>query len=299
MNIALNTNSLSVRFGQKIALNSLDISISDTGVTALLGANGAGKTTLINCALGLCKPSSGAINILGCAPGKLKTKKSIGVMLQDAGLPDLLSPREHIELFQTYYPNPLSLTELSQRCDLGEFVDKSYKHLSEGQKRRVQFALAILGQPKILFLDEPTTGLDIDARKIVWNTISELSHAGTAVLLTTHYLEEAESLADHTIVMREGNIIANDTTEKIRAVASGSVIHCESELDLEIIEKQIHVRSAKFVGRRIEIISSNATDTLRQLFALDSQLSNLTIRKSSLEDAFLQLTSNTKKAEEK
>jgi len=218
-------------------------------------------------------------------------------MLQDSGLPDLLNPREHIELFQTYYPNPLSLDELCQRCDLGNFIHKRYKHLSGGQKRRVQFALAILGQPKMLFLDEPTTGLDIDARKVVWNTISELSDAGMAVLLTTHYLDEVDSLADHTIVMSQGNIIANDTTEKIRAVASGSIIRCESVLDLDLIREQSHVRSAKLVGNRIEIISNNATDTLCQLLTLDPQLSNLTISKSSLEDAFLQLTNNTKMTE--
>jgi len=128
MNIALKTTQLSVRFKQKVALNSIDITIPGTGVTALLGPNGAGKTTLINCALGLCKPSSGKISIFDKAPGRVETKKLIGVMLQDSGLPDLLSTREHIELFRTYYPNPLSADELCQRCHLGGFIDKRYKH---------------------------------------------------------------------------------------------------------------------------------------------------------------------------
>ena len=289
MNTALKTTQLSVRFGSKIALNSIDLSISDSGVTALLGSNGAGKTTLINCALGLRKPSSGRVQLFSKTPGTSAAKRLIGAMLQDSALPDLLSPREHIQLFSTYYPNPLSVKQLSQRCGLESFIDKRYKTLSGGQKRRVQFALAIIGQPKIVFLDEPTTGLDIDARNLVWNTINDLRHTGTAVLLTTHYLEEADSLADHTVVMNNGEIIANDSTENIRAAASGAVIHCESTLDLNVIGALEDVRSVAMRGRKIEISSSNATASLVALLALDPKLSNLTISKSSLEDAFRQL----------
>jgi ABC-2 type transport system ATP-binding protein len=296
MNTALKTTHLSVRFGNKVALNSIDLSIAATGVTALLGANGAGKTTLINCALGLCKPSSGTIQLFSKTPGKIEAKRLIGVMLQDSALPDLLSAREHIQLFSTYYPNPLSVEQLSQRCGLESFVDKRYKTLSGGQKRRVQFALAIIGQPKIVFLDEPTTGLDIDARNLVWNTINELRQTGTAVLLTTHYLEEADSLADHTIVMNNGEIIANDSTDNIRAAASGAVIQCESTLDLSVISALDDVRSVVMRGRKIEISSNNATASLVALLALDPKLSNLTVSKSSLEDAFKQLTDNSKTA---
>lgn len=299
MKTALQTNQLSVLFGDKVALNSIDLSISSRGVTALLGANGAGKTTLINCALGLCKPSSGDIQVFAKTPGEIETKKLIGVMLQDSGLPDLLSAREHIELFRTYYPNPLSLDEVCQRCDLGGFLDKRYKHLSGGQKRRVQFALAILGQPQIVFLDEPTTGLDIDARKLVWNTITELSATGTAVLLTTHYLEEADSLADHTIVMSEGNIIANDSTDKIRAAASGAIIRCESTLGLATIRALPHVRSVRLSGRQIEISSSDSIKSLRELLAIDPELKSLTVSKSSLEDAFVQLTTSANRLGDK
>jgi len=293
MNTALNTSRLCVRYGQKIALNSIDISISGSGITALLGANGAGKTTLINCALGLCKPSSGSIGVFGKTPGAASTKKLIGVMLQDSSLPDLLSAREHIELFKIYYPDPLSVDELCQRCELGGFIDKRYKYLSGGQKRRVQFALAILGRPKILFLDEPTTGLDIGARKLVWNTITRLSEAGTAVLLTTHYLEEADTLAERTIVMSEGNIIANDTTEKIRAAASGAIIRCDSSLSPKLIETLPRVRSVQQIGRQLEIVSNDAVLSLRELLSLDSKLENLTVSQSSLEGAFLQLTTNS------
>ncbi|MFT4635976.1 MAG: ABC-2 type transport system ATP-binding protein [Arenicella sp.] len=297
MNTALTTTQLSVRFGDKVALNSIDLSIPSNGVTALLGANGAGKTTLINCALGLCKPSSGRLKIFSETPGKIAAKRLIGVMLQDSNLPDLLSAAEHIQLFSTYYPDPLSLEQLSRQCGLERFIHKRYKTLSGGQKRRVQFALAILGRPKIVFLDEPTTGLDIDARNLVWNTINQLRDTGTAVLLTTHYIEEADALADHTIVMSDGNIIANDSTENIRAATTGAVIRCQSSLDLSVIETLTDVRSAKIRGRQLEILSDNPTATLIALLALDPNSANLTVSKSNLEDAFIKLTNDSKLAE--
>jgi ABC-2 type transport system ATP-binding protein len=292
MKTSLETHCLTHKFGEKVALNNLNLSVPARGVTALLGANGAGKTTLINCALGLCKPSSGSLSLFGKTPGLLETKRLIGVMLQDADLPDLLTAREHINLFSAYYENPLSLDELAQRCELSGLLDSRYKHLSGGQKRRVQFALAILGRPKMVFLDEPTTGLDIDARKVVWNTINELNDTGTAVLLTTHYLEEADTLADRTIVMSGGSIIANDTTDNIRAAASGAVIRFETSIELPAIKRLPNVRSIEVAGRFIEVLSSNASTTLMELLKLDSELKNLTVANASLEDAFLQLTNS-------
>ncbi len=280
------------RFGDNVALNDLSLNIPNSGVTAILGANGAGKTTLINCALGLLKPSSGQISLFGKAPGLAETKQLVGVMLQDTNLPDLLSAREHIELFQSYYHNPLSTKQLCELCDLGSFIDQRYKKLSGGQKRRVQFALSILGQPRIVFLDEPTTGLDITARKTVWETIRRLSKNGTAIVLTTHYLEEADSLADHTIVMNNGQVIADAPTEQIRASASGAVIRCTTILDAQTIASVEHVKSVDHHGKHLEIRSANASKSLKKLFELDPSLSNLTISKSSLEDAFLELNRN-------
>lgn len=289
MKTSLKTKQLTHRFGTKVALDKIDLSIPASGVTALLGANGAGKTTLINCALGLLKPSSGAISLFGQSPGESNTKQMVGVMLQDSGLPDLLTAREQIQLFRSYYQSPLPTNEIIQRCNLMSFIDQRYKKLSGGQKRRVQFALAILGNPKIVFLDEPTTGLDIDARKIVWNTIINLAQSGTAVVLTTHYLEEADSLADHTIVMSHGKVIANDTTANIREAASGAIVRCQTSLDKDRILSFNSVRSVEKLGNNLQIATSDATACLQELLSLDPQLSNLTVSKSSLEDAFVQL----------
>lgn len=289
-NSPLIASNLSKVFGKKRALNSLNFSLPATGITALLGANGAGKTTLINCALGLCKPSRGELSVLGGNAGAHRVKQQVGVMLQDADLPDLLSAREHIALFSTYYPNPIPVDELITRCDLCDFADKRYKHLSGGQKRRVQFALAILGRPKLVFLDEPTTGLDIDARRVLWNTIRALGEAGTAVVLTTHYLEEADSLADHTIVISAGAIVANAPTTEIREAVSGAVIRCETKLNIETAGGLARVRSTQQSGRYLEILSHDGTATVKDLLNADPDVRDLSIQKPSLEDAFTRLT---------
>ena len=289
MNTSLNTIELTQRFGNNTALDRVSLSIPSSGVTALLGANGAGKTTLINCALGLIKPSSGSITLFGMLPGKPTTKQVVGMMLQDSTLPDLLTAREHIQLFRSYYKKSLTLDEVVERCNLASFLDQRYKTLSGGQKRRVQFALAILGSPKIVFLDEPTTGLDIEARKVVWSTIADLASTGTAVVLTTHYLEEADQLASHTIVMSNGKVIANDTTTNIRKAASGAIIRCETKLNNKELRSVKYIHKVEKFGTSVQITTSNTTACLQELFRRDPSLGNLTVSKPSLEDAFLEL----------
>ena len=287
---ALSCSNLSKSFGPKVALNALTLDIPNQGVTAILGENGAGKTSLISCALGLHQPSSGEITLLGSPAGAPNTKKLVGVMLQNSDLPDLLSAREHIHLFQSYYDEPLSVEELCELCNLKSFIDTPYKGLSGGQKRCVQFALAILGQAKVVFLDEPTTGLDVAARQTVWATIKAISKQGTAVILTTHYLEEADALSDHIIVMKQGSIVAEGTTEKVKESAHGDLIYCSSTLDVSRLKQVKHIKSAKKNGKQLELKVDDASKALKLLFALDPSLSDLTIRKSNLEDAFLELS---------
>lgn len=289
-NSPLVLENLTKLYGDKCALDAVSLNLPKSGITALLGANGAGKTTLINCALGLCNANSGHIRTLGGKPGTHKTKQQIGVMLQDADLPDLLTAREHITLFSAYYSDPLPVTEVIKQCDLIEFADKRYKQLSGGQKRRVQFALAILGRPKLVFLDEPTTGLDIEARRVLWNTIRELENAGTAVVLTTHYLEEADALADHIVVIHQGSVIADAPTAEIRAAVSGAIIHCETNVDHDSAAGFEGVTSVRKSGRYLEILTTSGTSTLTALLTADPRVKDLTVKKPSLEEAFNQLT---------
>ena len=198
------------------ALRGVDLDVPRGEICAVLGRNGAGKTTLINTALGLVEPGAGSIAVLGRAAGSLAARRRTGAMLQDADLPDLLSAREHLTFFASCFASPADLDKLIHRTHLEDFADKRYKALSGGQKRRVQFAVALVGKPDLLFLDEPTTGLDQDARRAVWDQVRELADAGKTIVLTTHYLEEADALADRIVVLAGGSIIADGTAGAIR-----------------------------------------------------------------------------------
>ncbi len=276
-------------YGTTQALNQLSLNIEKPGVYAILGHNGAGKTTLINCALGLEKISSGNMTTLGSKPGDIKAKLRTGVILQNSELPDLLTVNEQIELFASYYHTPFSVTEIIDKCDLGDFANKRYKGLSGGQKRRVQFALAVVGNPDLIFLDEPTTGLDIDARKTLWNVIREFANKGKTIILTTHYLEEAENLADRILIMKAGKIVSDTTPQKIHLEAKGSVIQCQTRLPQSSITSLPGVDSVSKKGKFLEIRSSDDTATLRELIAQDPQISSLTVSKPSLENFFAQI----------
>jgi len=285
------TENLTRKYGSTFAVDKVNITLEDKGnITAILGQNGAGKTTFVHCAMGLTKPSSGRMRIFGHRPGNMAAKRRTGIMLQDADLPDQLTAREHLTLFSTYYPDPVPVNELLDECEISNFADKLYKNLSGGQKRRVQFAIAILGRPDLIFLDEPTTGLDIEARRVLWRIIRELTSSGTSVILTTHYLEEADALADRIVVMNEGKIIADAPTPEIRDMVGGAIIQCISGLSIAQIQSMPGVRSVQQSGRFVEIATLDAALTLRALLAADANISDLTVKKPSLEDAFLELT---------
>lgn len=283
---------LAKSFGEIRALDQLTLTIPEGRITALLGANGAGKTTLIRSALGLQRTDSGALKVLGGKPGALSVRERIGVMLQNSELPDLLTGREMLTQFGSAYPAPLAVDQLIETCDLGGFVDKRYKTLSGGQKRRVQFALALIGDPELIFLDEPTTGLDGEARRVLWSTVRDLSDSGKTVLLTTHYLEEADALADHIIVMAKGRMIAEGPADDIRQQAKGALITCQTALSAEQLAALPGVVAIQSSGRLREIRTASATETARALLNADLSVSDLSISKPRLEDAFQALTAD-------
>lgn len=281
--------NLSKKYSNDYALQDIALNIGTGHITAILGANGAGKTTFIRCCLGLTKQSGGNLTVFGGAPGSIKARRRIGAMLQDADLPDLLTPREHITLFASYYPNPANIGEILSICNLTEFADKKYKKLSGGQKRRVQFALSIIGNPDLVFLDEPTTGLDTDTRRMLWDVVRALAQKGRTIILTTHYLEEADALADRIVVMNAGKIIADAPTSEIRQLAGGALIKCVSGLSVEKISAYPGVLSVRKNGRFTEINTPNSASTLRRLLGDDPNVSELIVKKPSLEEAFDQL----------
>ncbi len=287
----LETTALTKNYGDLGALQEVSLNILP-GVTALLGQNGAGKTTLINCALGLEAPSSGTISVFGAPPNNRASRQSVGVMLQDTELPDLLSSRELLELFASYYHAPMTIEAVVELAKIENFVDKRYRKLSGGQKRRIQFALAIVGDPDLVFLDEPTTGLDIEARKALWKVVRSFAKDGRSIILSTHYLEEADALADRIVILAGGKIIADAGPQELRNSVAGALIHCKTQLNTTTIETFPACIGAKLSNRITEIHTTHAPTTLRVLLQRDSGVQELTVTNPKLEDIFEQLTND-------
>lgn len=278
------------RYGKVVALDGIDLTLCAGQVVSLLGANGAGKTTAIALLLGLLVPDAGAVSLFGQSPQRLQARRRIGVMLQSAGIPENSKVIELLQLTRSYYPHPRSAADCVALAGLDGLLQRRYGQLSGGQQRRVQFALAICGNPELLFLDEPTTGLDVEARQTLWGAIRELVAGGASVLLTTHYLEEAEALADRVVVLNRGRVVAAGGMDAIRAHVSQRRIRCLSALDAGQVSTWPQVRSTARTGARIEIITDAAEDVVRRLLTEDSALSELEVQRAGLAEAFIELT---------
>jgi ABC-2 type transport system ATP-binding protein len=281
---------VSKSYGGARALVDVDLEIKAGEVVALLGPNGAGKSTLVRILLGLALPTSGRVAVFGGDPKDPATRERVGAMLQVGGVPSTMKVREHIDLFSSYYPRPLPMAEVVRMAGLQGIEGRQFGELSGGQKQRVLFALAVCGDPDLLFLDEPTVGLDVEVRRSFWGQIRELVGRGKTVLLTTHYLEEADALADRVVVINKGSIVAEGTPEGIKASTAGKRIRCVTGLPLGAIERMAGVAAARFDREAVEIQTSSAEATLRELLASDGNLSGLEVSNAGIEEAFLALT---------
>ena len=277
-------------YGKVEALAGVELKVRGGEMLALLGPNGAGKSTAIGLLLGLDRADAGTVSLFGQPPHALQARRRIGVMLQSAGIPETLKVSELLELTRSYYPHPRSVADCVALAGLDGLPGRRYGQLSGGQQRRVQFALALCGRPDLLFLDEPTTGLDIEARQTLWRAIRELVAQGCGVLLTTHYLEEAEALADRVAVLNRGRVIAEGSVDQIRNHLAQRRIRCISALTPEQIGRWPHVRTAQCVADRIEIVADSAEAVVRRLLAEDAGLSELEVQRAGLADAFIELT---------
>jgi ABC-2 type transport system ATP-binding protein len=277
-------------FGEVQALRQVNFAVRAGELVALLGPNGAGKTTAVKLFLGLAKPSSGTVSVFGGDPIHAEVRTRIGAMLQVAKVPETLRVREHIDLFSSYYPNPLPLAETLAAAGLQEIKDRVFGELSGGQRQRVLFALALCGDPDILFLDEPTVGLDVESRRVLWEEIRKLIARGKTVLLTTHYLEEADALADRVVVINRGEIIAEGTPAEIKASTAGRRIRCVSSLDIETVRSLPGVNDVRRDRDALEIRAASAEPILRELLARDAGLAGVEVTSAGLEEAFLALT---------
>ena len=282
--------AVSKKYGNMLALDAVDLSVQRGEVFALLGPNGAGKTTAISLLLGLLEPDAGTAALFGLKPKTLEARCRIGAMLQTAAVPETLTVGELIQLFRSYYPAPRTVADIVGLAGVADLLKRRYGQLSGGQQRRVQFALALAGKAEILFLDEPTTGLDIEARETMWKTIRMLAREGCAIVLTTHYLEEAEALADRVSVLARGRVVAAGSVAQMRARIAQRRIRCLSRLDERAVAQWPEVRSVARTGDHIEIVTDAAETVVRQLLFEDTNLSELEIKRAGLADAFIEIT---------
>src|SRR3984957_19972108 len=285
-------NKASKNLGDVHALREIDFAVKAGELVALLGPNGAGKTTAVKLFLGLAKPSAGSVNVFGGNPIDPEVRMRIGAMLQVAKVPEKLRVREHIDLFSSYYPRPLPMAETLAIAGLEEIKNRIFGELSGGQKQRVLFALALCGVPDILFLDEPTVGLDVESRRLLWEEIRKLVERGKTILLTTHYLEEADALADRVAVINRGEIVAEGTPSEIKARTCGRRIRCVSSLRIETIRAFPGVAEVRRDRDGYEIRVGEAEPVLRELLLHDSTVHGIEVAGAGLEEAFLALTQN-------
>lgn len=288
--IVASLEGVNKNYGSVRALRGVDFRVRAGEVVALLGPNGAGKTTAVKLLLGLLQPDSGKARVFGGDPTNPENRMRAGAMLQVGRVPETLRVREHIDLFSTYYPKPMALAEVLAAAGLEKLRDRKFGDLSGGQRQRVLFALAICGDPDLLFLDEPTVGLDVEARRMLWDEIRRMVGRGKTVLLTTHYLQEADELADRVAVINQGVIIAQGTPSEIKAKTAGKRIRCITTLSIGTLRQIPGVTEVKEDREAVEIHAVQAEAIVRELLARDAGLSGLEVSSAGLEEAFLALT---------
>ena len=269
------------------AVNGIDINLSSGICFGLLGPNGAGKTTTVEILEGMTNATSGEILYKGEAVGD-RFRKEAGIMFQSTALQDFITVRETLQMFADFYPQHADLDELIKRCNLTDYLEQDNRELSGGQRQRLLLAIALVNNPDIIFLDEPTTGLDPQARRNFWDLINDIKAEGKTIVLTTHYMDEAYVLCDEIAIMDHGKIIAQGTPKSLLAENFNDVILLLPEntlTQLEPLSLTLHQRDG-----HVEITTSDVNDVVSKLMENNISLSQLQIRSRTLDDLFLDLT---------
>ncbi len=279
-------------FGRKQAVRNVSLAIARGSAVALLGPNGAGKTTSIAMMLGLLRPTRGQVRLLGGDPGSPRQHVRLGVMLQSVSVPDRLTVAETINLFRGFYPAPLPTERLLSAAGLKDDARTMANRLSGGKMRRLQFALAMAGDPQALFLDEPTVGMDVTSRRQFWDELRGFIASGKTLLLTTHDLQEADMVADRVIVMNEGTIVADAPPERIKMEFGGRQLSFAAGpgVDLAQLNRLPDVLSVHTAGRKVTVRTTDSDALLRRLIQGEWDISDIQVTGAGLEDAFVRLT---------
>ncbi len=288
MSVILQVSSLVKRFGQLTAVNDVSFEIREGSCFGLLGPNGAGKTTTIEMMEGIKIPDGGTIRYRGEVLGQ-QFRNEAGIMFQTTALQEFITVREIMVQFSRFYPDTTSIDELADRYALHDFLNQDTRKLSGGQKQRLLLAMALINKPRILFLDEPTTGLDPQSRRNLWRQVQAVREQGATVLLTTHYMEEAYELCDEIAIMDHGRIIAHDAPDALLAAHFDDVV---VQIHAADIPRDIGEREFQAIYRNdnAHIVTGDVNKTIEHLLRLNIPLNRLRIRARDLEDLFLELT---------
>ncbi|TVX88411.1 ABC transporter ATP-binding protein [Paenibacillus agilis] len=291
---AIECKNVVKQFGDFRAVDDMNLAFEKGKISALLGPNGAGKTTAISMMLGLMRPTSGEIQVLGMPAGTKELRQRVGALTQDVRAADGLKVKEVLELFRSYYRNPMSLERLLDISGLHGDVKRKAASLSGGQRRRLAFAQSLAGNPDLILLDEPTVAMDIEARGRFWETIRALAGDGRTVLLTTHYLEEADAVADHIAVIAQGKVVAEGAPEKLKAQTALRTISFRAT---NAPEEQVWltlpgVEKAECNGERIRLHAQQTDELLFTLMQSKWGVTDIEVQSASLEDTFRSLTAS-------
>ena len=293
---AVTVTSLVKRYGSFVAVDDVSLSIREGEIFGIIGPNGAGKTTTVECISGLRAPDSGSVRVSGLSPqrDRDKIREFMGVQLQESALPPRLKVGEALQLFASFYANPLDPQEVLESLGITDIERAAFKSLSGGQKQRLSIALALVGNPRIAILDELTTGLDPEARRGTWALIERMRERGVTVILVTHFMDEAETLCDRLALINRGRLRALDTPEAIAAQAGGTRVRFVPSQP--VADKVLHgVDGVQTVERKDRYVTVTGTGDLaasliNALAADDVHLSELEARRGNLDDAFIALT---------
>ncbi|MET9795411.1 ABC transporter ATP-binding protein [Nocardiopsis alba] len=279
-------------YGPVRAVDGVELSIAPGEVVALLGPNGAGKSTTVDMVVGLTKPDSGEVRIFGRTPGEAIHEGMIGAMLQEGALLDDATVEEMVAMVASLHRRPLSVPEALERAGIADLAKRRSTKLSGGQKQRVRFAIAMVSDPDLLILDEPTAGMDVATRREFWHSMKKFTETGHTVVFATHYLEEAEEVADRIVFLKDGRVAADGTVEQVRALAEGRTVTATIPgiTETEVMDLP-NVVSAEVRMEKAMVLSSDSDATLRALLNRFPEARDVEVVGVGLDEAFLVLTS--------
>lgn len=291
MGIALEVEAVSKRYGGTVALDGVDLKVKEGQTVAVLGPNGAGKTTMLSIALGLLAPGAGTARVFGLPPADALRSGAVGVLLQDAGLLEDVPVGELVSAVAGMYPAPMPVERVLRAAGVAEFAGRRVGRLSGGQQQRVRFALALAGDPRLLVLDEPTVGLDVDSRRALWQEVRARTAEGRTVVFATHYLTEADDYADRVVLLAGGKIVADGPVEAVKALVGGTEVRfVTGGADVSAFEALPGVRQVHIEGRTVVLRTGDSDATLRALFAKFDDVRDVRTVSPDLESAFVSLT---------